>query len=131
MLFLSSRSLISRQLPSATRPFSRGISTQRINQPPFYKSKAFSAATGAVFGTAVTYWIFDSVRNSTQSTYHLHDFYHGSLEWEGKAIKPFDLKDATEFLRRERAPIKAQWEVVFNDGILLDVLAIPFVKITL
>lgn len=111
------RPILVRRLPKIAKLSSNLFSTKRAKQGPFYRSKSFRAvAAGLVIGIPAGFLAQDFV---TPSTPHLHDFYEGSLEWKGKAIKPFDLSDVAAWLRKEQSSHKGpsgsgvkSWDIV-------------------
>jgi hypothetical protein len=114
-----------------TRLSSRRISTQRTNQLPFYKSKAFSAAKElfSELPWAIGFLTVFATPPSplTIFTISTMDRLNGKAKPLSHSISKMPLNSYGE----NKAPTNAQWVVAFNDRILSDVLAIPFVKITL
>jgi hypothetical protein len=96
------RPILVRRLPKTARLTSKPLSTtQGAKQRPFYRSKSFRAAVaGLITGIPAGFLAQDFVAPSTP---HHHDFYQGSVEWKGKAVKPFDLSDVAAWLRKEQS----------------------------
>lgn len=105
MLSRSARSIL--QLQQKTlKPWSVSFSTQKVAHAPSYRPKTLRAvAIGLIIGVPAGF-LAQKVYPDVPQTTALHDFYQGSLEWKGKAVKPYGSDDATAWLRGEQSSHK-------------------------
>jgi hypothetical protein len=106
MLPRSARPILVQHLSKMTRLWSTSFSIQKAAHMPFYKSKSFRATTiGLIIGVPAGF-LFHGIYPVVPHTTPIHDFYMGSLEWKGKAVKPYSPDDATAWLQKEQSSHK-------------------------
>ena len=104
------------RLPSTTQLSPRHFSTQKAYQPS--SSGGLKSVAFFLVGVPAGWYGFDYM-NASKVQPHPHDFYDGSLEWKGKAVKPFAITDTNLWLRREQSSHKGpsgsgveSWDIV-------------------
>lgn len=106
MLSRSARPILRQHLQKTTKLWSTSFSSQKAVHTPFYKSKSFRAATTGLIIGVTAGLLYQGIYLVVPQTTPLHDFYEGSLEWKGKAVKPYGPGDATAWLQKEQSSHK-------------------------
>ena len=99
-MLASGQNLLFRRLPKSTQWSSRSFSSQKETSASI--SSRYQNAALFIIGVPVGWYAYDYYHPS-KATPTLHDFYSGSLEWKGKAVKPFTIEDTNLFLRNEQS----------------------------
>jgi hypothetical protein len=106
-----------RHPPKSTKLSGRRFSTQKTTKS-FLNSGKFGNIAPFIIGFPAGWYAYDYV-HPPESSPHPHDFYEGSLDWKGKAVKPFTITDANLWLRKEQSSHKGppgsgvkSWDIV-------------------
>jgi pyruvate dehydrogenase phosphatase len=94
--------MLFRNVQKPTRLSSRHLSTQKPNQT---QSRRFQSVALFLVGIPAGWYAYDYFHPPKTGSV-LHDFYEGSVEWKGKAVKPFTTSDTNLWLRKEQSTHK-------------------------
>ena len=102
MLFIPTRRVAHRQLFRTFQACRNYSSAPKLNLPVYKSNIARVAAAGLVFSIPAGLLIRKSY-NDVPQTPSLSEFHIGSLDWKGKSVKQFGLRDAEAWLRENES----------------------------